>query len=376
MQKIDYNNSFRLQCLDVENLSMEQFDRSVASLDKLLPETVIRNTKRIIVTGCGDSYLAAVEAKDAFKAMLPGVQYKTCPAIDAARYIDLSEDSGHTLLVAISVSGSPARIAEVLERGNFYGCTTIALTDGLTSRAAQSARYVYHTNSPAGDNFAGLRTYYVSMVSLFIMAAAMAEKRGEGARIAALRQAVEQYKTAFYQHIEAMDDIAFHTAMAWKSKKFFEVTADGPMFWCGKFIAAKFVELSGDVCSVIDSENYFHVNGIMYPGEDIAELAIISSQEANVDRMVAAVNSQVGKGRRDVIVFSDKHPEELGITEQVIHCHLPVPPREHAYLLPLFAYLPAALLASYRAKSLNEPFFRGGIFMDANTLKNNPIRIV
>ena len=44
------------------------------------------------------------------------------------------------------------------------------------------------------------------------------------------------------------------------------------MFFCGKFIAAKFAELSGDVCSVIDSENYFHVNSLMYPGEDIGEI--------------------------------------------------------------------------------------------------------
>lgn len=376
MNKIYFNNGLRMQCLDVESLSMVQFDRSVESFAGLLPVEKIKNAKRIIATGCGDSYLAAVEARGAFARYLPDVAYETPTGIEAGRYVEISEQEPDTIVVAISVSGGPARVSEVLLRGNARGCTTIALTDNPESRAAKSAQYLYHTNTPAGDNISGLRTYYVSMISMFVMAAAMAEIRTGKQFLPELRTQVENYKNAFFRDIMNADDICFRTALDWKSRKFFEVTADGPLFFCGKFIAAKMAELSGDVCSVIDSENYFHVNSILYPGSEIAEMNLIISYEANVDRIADTVNAQVGRNGRSVIVFSDKAPQELGITETVTWCPMAVAPEKFGFLNPLFTYIPASILASYRATTIGEPFFRGGGNFPHITLSTNPIMIV
>lgn len=376
MKKMYFNNGLRMQCLDVRDLSMEQFDRSVASFSNLLPAEKIKNVKRIIATGCGDSYVAAAEAKDAFAKYLPDVEYEAPKGIEVGRYLAMEACESDTIVVAISVSGGPARVAEVLQRGQKHGCTTIALTDNPHSRAAKSAQYLYHTNTPQGDNISGLRTYYVSVISLYVMAAAMAELRTGGSYLAELREQVRAYRDVFFGQIEKIDDICFETALVWKEKMFFEVTGDGPLFYCGKFISAKFAELSGDVCSVIDSENYFHVNGIMYPGEAIGEMALIASYEENVSRIAATVNEQAGRGKRDVIVFCDRAPEEIGITEKVAYCPMPVPPAEYSFLIPLFAYLPASILASYRATTIGEPFFRGGWSMDEMTLGTNPIRVI
>lgn len=376
MDKIYFNNGLRRQCLDVQHLCMEQFDRSVETFQTLFSAEKLRKTKRIIATGCGDSYLAAAEAKDAFAYYLPDAAFEAVTAIEAGRYLCLTEEDSDTMLVAISVSGGPARVAECLERGNHYGLTTIALTDNLDSRAAHAANYVYHTNTPAGDNISGLRTYYVSMISLYVMAAVMAEARTGKSFLKELRSQVDTYCQSFFTDIERIDDICFETALAWKEKKFFEVTADGPLFWCGKFIAAKFAELSGDVCAVIDSENYFHVNSLMYPGETIGEMDLIASYEENVSRIADTVNAQVQRGGRKVIVFCDKEPEEIGITEKVTYCPMAVPCREYRFLLPLFAYIPASILASYRATTIGEPFFRGGEQRRHSTLGTNPIRII
>lgn len=375
MFKMYFNNGLRMQCLDVEPLSMVQFDRSVESFTGLLPVEKIRSAKRIIATGCGDSYLAAVEAREAFARYLPNVEYETPTGIEAGRYIELAEQEPDTIVVAISVSGGPARVSEALLRGNAHGCTTVALTDNPEGRAAKSAGYLYHTNTPAGDNISSLRTYYVSMISMYVMAASMAEVRSGKSYIPELRAQVEAYKNAFFRDIMQTDDICFQTALAWKDREFFEVTADGPLFFCGKFIAAKMAELSGDVCAVIDSENYFHVNSIMYPGSRIAEMNLIVSYEANVDRIADTVNAQVKRNGRSVIVFSDKEPRELGITEEVTWCPMAVPPREFGFLTPLFAYIPASILASYRATTIGEPFFRGGVGFPHMTLGNNPVKV-
>lgn len=376
MQKEQFNNGMRMQCLDVETLSMVQFDLSVASFKGLLTDERIKGIKRIVASGCGDSYLAAEEAKEAFARYLPDVAYEAPNAMDAARYIDFKAQEPDTLVVAISVSGSAARVTEILERGKKYGCITMALTANTESRAAKAAELTYHTNTPQGDNMSGLRSYYASMISLYVMAACMAEVRSGKALVEELRHQVEAYRNAFFAEMEAIDALCFETAVQWKDKKFFEVTADGPLFYCGKFISAKFAELSGDVCSVIDSENYFHVNSIMYPGEHFGEMALLISHQENCERVVAAVNSQVSRGKRSVIVFSDKPPVEVGITEEVVYCHLPIPPREQSFLLPLFSYIPAAILAGYRSATIGEPFFRGGAFFSGMTLGSNPVRVV
>lgn len=376
MDKIYFDNGLRRQCLNVQTLSMEQFDRSVESFQNLLSGGEFCNVKRIIATGCGDSYLAAAEAKDAFARYLPDVEYEAPSAMEAGRYLELAENEPQTVVVGISVSGGTARVAEVLERGKKHGCVTVALTDVPDSPVAGAAKLLYHTNTPQGDNISGLRTYYVSMISLYVMAAALAQARTGREFLGELREQVSLYCEDFFANIAQIDEICFETALSWKQKQFFEVTADGPLFYCGRFISAKFAELSGDACAVIDSENYFHVNSLMYPGEAIGEMDLIVSDEKNADRMAAAADAQVKREGREVIVFCDKKPEEIGITEKVRYCLIAVPCREFRFLLPLFAYIPASILASYRATTIGEPFFRGGGGRVHSTIGTNPIRVI
>ena len=275
MNKMYFNNGLRLQCLDVEGLCMEQLRRSVASFQNLLPTEKIKNAKRIIASGAGDSFLAAAESKGAFARYLPDVRYEAPSGIDAGRYLVMAEEEPDTIVVGISVGGGTARVAEILQRGVKHGCCAIALTDNPNSLAARSGNYLYHTNTPAGDNISGLRTYYASMISLYVMAAAMGEIRTGKPFLKELEQQVEIFRKEFFRNISQIDDICFEKAIAWREKKYFEVTADGPLFWCGKFLSAKMAELSGDVCAVIDSENYFHVNGILYPAEEIGEMNLV-----------------------------------------------------------------------------------------------------
>jgi len=103
---------------------------------------------------------------------------------------------------------------------------------------------------------------------------------------------------------------------------------------------------------------------------------LIVSYEANVDRIADTVNAQVKRNGRSVIVFSDKEPRELGITEEVTWCPMAVPPREFGFLTPLFPYIPASILASYRATTIGEPFFRGGVSFPHMTLGNNPVKVI
>ena len=197
------------------------------------------------------------------------------------------------------------------------------------------------------------------MISAIALAASIAEVKDGKERIPALRAALQKYHDDFFGEIKEIDEACFRTAIKYLDKKILEVVGDGPMFWAGKFIQAKVMELSGDPCHVIDSENYWHVNQLMGPNKDIADLVLINGNDTNVERITQDVHDMVKAGR-DVFVFSNLSLEELGITEDVSYCHTPMPEKEWNFLAPVYGYLPGAIFSGFRHTTIGEPMFRGG----------------
>lgn len=361
-RKVYYHNSFRAQCLDVDPLTMIQFDRAVESVKTFINDPVFLKTKKIIAEGCGDSNLVGPAVKGAFNYYLPDIDFDPMQALDLSRYYDYSDQGEEVVVIAASVSGGIYRTNECLTRANNNGLTTIAMTDRVGSECSKRGKFFYHTNTPAGDNNAGLRTYFANCLCLIVFAAALAEVRDKKEYLPELRKHVQAYHDAFYGEIDAIDEKMFSVALNWKknNRELFEMVADGPLFHSAKFVAAKFAEVPGDIVSVVDSENYMHVNSLEYPGSDYGQMAIIDSNDPNVARIADTINNIVAKNKREVLIFSDKEPKELGITEEVDYCHMAVADKEYNFLTPLYAYIPASILAGYRMTTMGEPMFRGG----------------
>lgn len=360
-RKFYFQDSFHAQCMDVDPLTMDQFDRSAESIKKIIDHPVFRTCRHIVGVGCGDSNIAVFSVKDAFEHYLPDVEYEGVEAIEMSRHYVYPDDGSDTAALFVSYSGSVIRTMEAMKQCQRHGITTIGMTANANSPTAAECDIFYHTNNPAGDNNAGLRTYYSNVISCVILAAAMAEVRTGKSYLPELREQVQKYHDAFFTRMERIDEICFQAAIHFMDKKIIEVTADGHNFWAGKFIQAKIVELSGDACSVVDSENYMHVNSHMCPGSDIVELVIINSNDANVRNIVNSTNAMVKRGGREVLLFSDKEPEEIGITEPVLFCQVAVPEKQWNFLAPIYSYLPGSIFAGFRHTTLGEPMFRGGM---------------
>lgn len=358
-RKVYFQDSFYAQCMDVEPLTMIQFDRSVEQVKKIIDKPIFKTAKRVLGTGCGDSNIAAFAVKEAFAHYLPEVEYEAVEAIELSRHYEFPEDGSDSLALFISVSGGIFRTIEALLQCKRHGVTTVAVTGSSESRTAKEADILYYENSPAGDNNAGLRTYYINVISTIILAAAMAEARTGKPHLTELRAQVQKYHDAFFADWANIDEYCFRTAIHWMDKKYLEIAADGPMFWAGKFIQAKVIELSGDACSCIDTENYMHVNSLMGPGEEIGEIVLADSHHANMDRIAAVVTAMV-KGKREVLLFCDKTPEEIGITVPVRYCRVAMPEADWSFLSAIYAYLPGALFGGFRHTTIGEPMFRGG----------------
>ena len=359
-RKFYFQDSFYLQCMDVAPLSMIQFDRSVANVRALMKNPIFKTADHIIGTGCGDSNIAAFAVKEAFAYYLPEVKYEAVEAIELSRHYVFPEDNSRGLALFISVSGRIFRTIEALRQCKAHDMTTLAITDTPTSRTAEEADLLFYENTPAGDNNAGLRTYYVNVMTTIILAAAMAELRTGEPKLAQLREQVQKYHDAFFAVYPQIDETCFRAAVHFMDKQYLEITGDGPLFWVGKFIQAKVIELSGDACAVIDSENYKHVNAFMGPASAFGELVLLNSHDGNVPQMAETVNAMVKSGR-EVLLFADKSPAELGITGEVTWCYVPMPEKEWSFLAPVYSYLPGALFADFRHTTIGEPMFRGGM---------------
>ncbi len=360
-RKVYFQDSFYNQCMDVDPLTMVQFDQSVEQVKKIINEPIFSTCTHMVGVGCGDSNVASFAVKDAFAHYLPDVEYEGVEAIEMSRHYDYPEDCSQMAALFISFSGGVIRTLEAMEQCKRHGVTTVGVTAAADSDTAKNADIFYYTDTPEGDNNAGLRTYYSNVMSCIVLAAAMAEKRTGKSYLPELREQVKKYHDAFFAEIANIDETCFRAAIHFMDKGLLEVTADGHNFWSGRFVQAKILELSGDVCSTIDSENYMHVNSHMCPGSDIAELVILNSNDGNVKNMANTVNAMVARGQREVLLFCDKTPEEVGITEKVIYCHVPVPEKQWNFLAPIYAYLPGSIFAGFRHTTLGEPMFRGGM---------------
>ena len=379
MTREELNNELRMQCLNIPDLALPQFDAIEQSL-KSLPEDKLAGVDQIIVTGCGDSYIAAEVSEEVFWKYLrgTGVRMFYLKAIEAARFARYEGE--RTLVIAISASGGPRRIREILERGNDHGCLTMAVTNNTESPAAKAAQLVLYVNTPPYEaRIPGLRSYFASLLALDLLAVRIGQLRGsvpEG-EMKRIRSELEAYSDRFRQAMDVIDEKAFETAEKWQEKKAFEVIADGPLYGSAEFIVAKFAEVSGDKATYVDSEDYCHVSTYFYPREAIGTIYVADSTAPAASRVKETVFQAAGDGR-DILFVSDSGKEGFGIEEDIDVLTIPAPYQEFRFLYSLFSYIPGSILAGYRAGLIGEKFFRADrpLYREVDTISTSQIKII
>ena len=364
------NNYLYLQCMSIPELCEDQINGVLKGLQETIPADVIKQCRRVIVTGCGDSYLAARACIPAFtqfnKAFGNNFSYMRC--IEVSRLVDFGakpEYNASTLVVAVSASGGPRRISEALQRARHYGCKTLALTNNPESPAAQSAEYSLIVNTPAFPNATpGLRNYYASLTGLYALAAYMGEAKGlsKPGTLDGLMNAIREHTANYAKELERIDDQMFELAQQWQGFEKFESVADHIDYTSAYFIGAKFVEVSGIMCATMDSEDWCHVNFFAHDPQHMGTIVVCSKKDPNRSRIAETIH-QMANVERPVLVIADGTPEEIGYEEReeegVVHCQVPEAPAGYEFLAPMLNHLPGSLLASYHSALNGEPYFRG-----------------
>ncbi|MEH7236418.1 SIS domain-containing protein [Bacillus sp. JJ1562] len=383
MNKLDYDNHLHRQCMSIIDLCDSQIDGVYSGLENI-SESVLKQARNLTFTGCGDSYMACIAALPVFQKYTGAFAsiIKVERAIDATRYMPIDQQFPEdTMLVAVSASGSPARIFEALKRANSHGYMSLAVSNNTESRAVQEAQNSLIVNTPSFPNAnPGLRNYYASVVALMMLAAKMGEVKGISKKgtLDRLTEAIKEYTKSYSPVLESIDKQMFELAKTWKDFEGFNFIGDDTELATASFCSAKVIEVSGIISSVEDSENWCHVNTFIRNPEKIGTIIFADKLANNKSRIIETIKQAKGMNR-PILVITNGTKEDFDIPEEVNVCSIPQAPSGYEFLSPVMNYLPGAILASYISHLLKEPYFRGdGIWAQegVGTIKNSEIEII
>lgn len=318
------------------------------------------SVKRMYVTGCGDSYHAALSTEMAVES-LAGLPVEAMTALQYSRYTAGFQPKAAPkmiLAIGISVSGTVARTAEALTMARQAGATTMALTATPESRVAQAAEIVLIARAPEfqdpeGEIVPGVRTYFINQLALILIAVRLGEVRGKltSMEAAGMRQEIRELAEAAEKTISACDGAAKALAEDWADAREFVFVGGGPNYGTALFSAAKILEASGDYALGQDTEEWCHLQ--YFAREKNAPTFFITAGERDLSRATEAAVAAKKIGRRVAAITPVTAKDMAAVADRTLPL---VKVRE--MFSPLIAAIPVELFAAYRAEVVGEPFFR------------------
>ena len=375
--------------MDLENLAGIQvgicFD--LDNLASIMPRESAAKIKRVIITGCGDSYSASGAMVPGFKR-LSGLKTVNSPDImDFCRFyterkILKGYNRDEVLVLSISFSGGAERVAEALNKAGDIGVESMLITRMPDSKGGRAAKRIYNVNTPDGLNTPGLRSYFASMVGIASIAAYLGVCNGALAEneFYTIGKSIAGYVENFMEDIGRIDDQMFEEAIHMKDLTKFEVIADGNEGYSAQFVEQKIIECSGVFCDHTTSEEFAHISFMFRGPFDFGTIVMINHEDPSLSRMKDTIMGALKQHRPTIIVTdcdaSEFEPKNEAASE---HCfpggmHLDfaggkmdidlpavctVAKAPEQWMSVFVDFIPGSLLAGYHA-AVNEKFYFGG----------------
>lgn len=379
MNKLEWDNPIRRQVFSLPELLEEQLKSAFGpGLKELISMAEFFDVRKIILTGAGDSYAAALAMAPVIEKYCDCFGVQVMRAIEFTRFLSKGDigigEPNSPLVIAISAGGGTARMVEVLKKANQLGAFSVLMTNKADSAAAREAKRIYVLQTPSlpGNDSPGLRSYFASQIGLIALAVRMGHVRGTLAPTAPARfkNAVTDYVKSFEGEVlETIDNQMFALASKWKAFERFDFVGDGVEYGSAFFGAAKFLECNGAAVSVDDSEDWCHINYFVKNPETVGTVIMADVDSPSYGRIVETVNSAHRIGRPVLVVTNG---EGQSFDEGVEVCVLPKTPEGFSFLTPLMDFIPASILAGYLAALNGEPFFRRFKLPDGELVTDTP----
>lgn len=356
MQK--YSNPMSRQVFSLPQLIEEQYEDLEPKVRTVLTTPEIYNIQRIVLTGCGDSFAAGMAAKYAFET-LTGIPTEVVSAIELSRYYDkrhLGVDCKNPLVIAISNSGSVARMSEAVQRARMYDSFVLGITGNENSSMGIHCDKVLKLNIPDFENAPGTRSYAVMVMVLLLLAIRFGEVRLNYTMDEAehMRLDVRDQGRQLKMLLPEMSKTCVKIAEEWKNFPCFDFAGAGFDYATAWFGQCKVLEATGRYAMHINSEEWFHLNFFARNVNETGTVVIGNTTNPGFSRTKELVHyaNQLG---RPVAVITNGSKEDFG--EDVTYVKVPAPACK--LNMPLTHFVPICLLAGYISEIAGEKYGRG-----------------
>ena len=361
MDHKDYNSPLLEQIRNsVKDIHTIAGNETFEFFEGCVPPEVIKKSGNVFLTGCGDSYCAAIATKPIFEnadtstktGMVPGTPTKAYRNIDYSRYHNTYSGwepltLGRNTLCVVSISGSPARPNEAALRINEHGGTSIAFTANPQGKLAGNCKYVVPMTLPDYDLAPNVTSYYSSVFSLMMFGFYMSKikKQLTPEQAQACRDGLLNYVDSYDE--ETMDRIsrqAFELAKKWEEDGVdnMDFVGDGPDYATAFFGSAKMVEAFGGLTTNDDSEGWCHINYFIRDTDHIGTFIIANEDSPAFSRELETIRVMCSV-RKHVAVITDADETLFPESATVIK----VPKAKAVWMHPLMEHIPMDFVAGY-----------------------------
>lgn len=308
----------------------------------------------ILITGCGDSYCAALAAKYVF------LKYTDCQ-VDAVSTVDLSRcirdqklAGTDCAVIAVSYSGRVERIIELCKRVRALGGFVLGITGNPESGLYKNASVSLRLDVPSFASSPGIRSYCACLSALYDLAFLIGsgQKSSRKPLIQSVRDEIDQVSGEIPSAMAGWDKAAGEFIPVFKQAGCIEIIGSGVSYATACFGAAKELETAGKPVMVNNTEDWFHTSFFLKDVLHTPLIMISNKRDGDHSRCRELILTAEQMGR-DVFCITDD--PELNCSRKLM-----TPFIAHAGLHALFQYMPLAILFAKLGEELGELYFRGG----------------
>lgn len=352
------DNALVRQVLSLPELIEQQYNDLEPKARKALSTPEIFGIQRIILTGCGDSYAAALATKHAFE-MLTNLPCEVVPAIELSRFYarkQLGFAPNNPLVIAVSNSGGVSRVGEAIQAARKHGAFALGITGKRDSLLGQSVDKIMDLDIPPFDAAPGTRSYMVSVMALLLVAIRIGEVKGCYTMDEAMDMRFDMAAQGkeLGKLLPQMTEQVYEIACQWKDMEAFDFVGSGFDYAAAWFGHAKIFEALGKYAMHINSEEWLHMNFFMRNVDKIGTVIV-----ANTTNPAMSRNKELIRFAHDLtrplMVITDGGAEDFGVDT----VYVKVPKTRYEINMPLTQYAPICLLAGYIMDMIGEVDGRG-----------------
>jgi glucosamine--fructose-6-phosphate aminotransferase (isomerizing) len=235
------------------------------------------------------------------------------------------------------------------------GALTVAITASPNAPLAQAAEKMLDCTVPDFAFAPGVRSYRISLVTLYLLAIRLAEMHSRMTQdeANAMRNELKNTADAIEATIEATNARARELAEAVADQKDFVFTGDGPNYATALFSAAKVIEAAGRHAMGQDTEEWAHLQ--YFVNVDAKTPTFVISPGARGHSRAAELVEPIKRIGRTLVAVVPEGDQAIAPQADWV---LPVVGNVREIFSPMVYAVAGELFSAHLSDVVGEPFFR------------------